>query len=204
MPNPDPPVARSQDMMPPPDAIPPQQPGEIKSDEAPAAWPSVIGVISIILGVGGCLSGVWGFFAPQFIEAMAERMPQRHAAQFTAIQDWHTWTVVSSALTILIALLLFITGIGLVRRRRYCIKLGRVWAVLKMTLVVVGVCVGYFIMQEQFRQMPPQNLAVGGNIPVVMGVMGLVMGALWGCAFPIFLLIWFARAKVKTEYAQWP
>ena len=78
------------------------------------------------------------------------------------------------------------------------------WAVLKMILAVAGSFLGFVMVQEQFGQMSQQNLPVGGSTFVVMGVVGVVGGVLWGCAYPVFLLIWFSRAEVKTEYAQWP
>lgn len=187
-------------MTPPRDAIPPQQPGEIGSPEQDTTWPKVIGVISIVFGAGACLQGVWGFFAPRFIKMAAESMPEAQAAPLAAMQEWGTWITVSSALTILIGLVLFVAGIDLVRRRRRGIKLGRVWAVLKILFGIAGAFVGLAMQQEQFRQISQQTPAINTG---VIAVVVLVVVALWTCAYPVFLLIWFSRAKVKVEYAQW-
>lgn len=204
----DPQPIASQNMTPPPNAIPPQQPGEIGSPEQAASWPKVIGAISIVLACGACLGGVWGFLAPAFLEAVAKNVPANQAAPFAAMQEWSTWIVVRSALTMLIALVLLVTGIDLLRRRRRGIKLGRVWAVLKMIFGVAGALVGLAMQQEQLQeisqQMSQQNAPISGSVLAVLGAVGVVFGILWTCAFPVFLLIWFSRAKVKTEYAQWP
>ena len=199
----DPQPIASQNTSPPPSAIPPQQPGEIGGPEQAATWPKIIGVISIVFGSVACLSGAWGLLAPRLMEAVAVKAPQSQAAPFAAMEGWGTWIVVSSALTMLIAPVLLVAGIDLVRRRRRGIKLGRVWAVLKMIFAVAGSYLGFVMIQEQFRQMPQQKLPVGGDFFVVMGVVGAVAGVLWSCAYPVFLLIWFSRAKVRTEYTQW-
>ena len=204
MTNADPQPIAPQTTFAPPDAIPPQQPGEIGGAERPATWPTVLGVISIVFGSGAGLSGVWGFLAPQFLEMMADQMPPGQAAPLLAMQGWTTWIFISSALTVVIGLILLVAGIDLVRRRARGIKLGRVWAVLKMIFAVVGSCVGLIIQQDQFRQMSQQNLPIGGSVYSVMVVVGVTVGVLWGCAYPVFLLIWFSRAKVKSEYARWP
>ena len=206
--NSDPQRIASENTIAPPSAIPPQHPGEIGRPEQPATWPTVIGVISIVLGSGACLGGAWGFFAPQFMKMMADQMPQDQAELFSTMQGWTTWIFIRSALTVVIALVLLVAGIDLVRRRARGIKLGRVWAVLKMIFAVVGSYVGFFIQQEQLRQMSQQisqqNLPIGGSFFALMGVVGVVFGILWSCAYPVFLLIWFSRAKVRSEYTRWP
>ncbi len=131
-------------------------------------------------------------------------MPPDQAAPLEALQGWSTWILISSALTVVIALILLVAGINLVRRRASGIKLGRVWAVLKMIFAVVGFFVGFVVQQEQFRQMTQQNFPGGGNFYVVMAVAGVTIGVLWSSAYPVFLLIWFSRAKVKSEYTRWP
>ena len=208
MTNSDPQPIAPQNMTPPPNAIPPQQPGEIGSPEQTTTWPKVVGVISIVLGSGACLSGGWGFAAPRFMKMMADLLPQDQAAPFTAMQEWSTWILISSSLTILIALVLLVTGIDLVRRRRRGIKLGRIWAVLKMIFAVCGTVIGFVIQKEQFLQMSEQlrqqNAPIDGSVLVVFGAVGAVFGILWACVYPVFLLIWFSRAKVKAEYVQWP
>ena len=118
MTDPDPPVTPPKNVTPPPNATPPQQPGEIGSPEQAATWPTVIGVISIVFGSGACLGGVWGFLAPRLMEVVADQVPQRQGAPFAAMQEWNTWIVVSSALTMLIGVVLLVAGIDLVRRRR--------------------------------------------------------------------------------------
>jgi len=188
----------------PPTAVPPQQPGEIGRPAQAPTWPTVIGVISIVFGAGACLGGVWGLFAPQFLDLMAKQMPQGQAEMFSAVQEWSTWMVVNAALTVIIALVLLAAGIELVRRRARGVKLCRVWAVLKIIFGIVGAYIGLQIQQAQFREMSQGNLPVGGGFYVVVGVVSMVFGIAWTCAYPVFLLIWFSRAKVKNEYTQWP
>ena len=110
----------------PPPATPPRQPGEIGGARQQARWPKIIGIISIVFGVGGCLGGVWGFLTPMFMEAMATRVPASQAGVFSNVQSFGSWIVINSALTLVIGLALLIVGIALVRRRRYGINLGSV------------------------------------------------------------------------------
>lgn len=120
------------------------------------------------------------------------------------MHDWTYWVVVSSVLTIVIGVILLVSGIDLLRRRLRAIKLGRVWAVLKLIFAVVGAFVGFLVQQGQIRQMSQQNFPVGGDLFVVMSVVGVLVGILWSCAFPVFLLVWYSRPKIKAEYSRWP
>lgn len=215
-----------QHTMAPAESIPPQQPGEIGGSEQAANWPTTIGVISIVLGSGAFLIGIWGFFTPRFMEMMADQFPQNQgvtvsagqggtttrivttwptiATSPSAMQDWSNWIFIRSALTVVIALILLVAGINLVKRRARAIKLCRIWSVLKMVFAVVGSLVGVAMQQEQFRQMSQQNFPGGGNFYAAIGIFVVAIGILWGCAYPVFLLIWFSRAKVKIEYTRWP
>jgi len=194
----------SRESVPRPNAVPPQQPGEIGRPAQRSNWPTVIGVISIVFGSGACLGGVWGFLAPHFIKMMADWQPPNQAALMPDMSEWASWIFVTSVLTIVIALILLVAGIDLLRRRMRAIKLARVWAVLRMIFALVGAYMGFLIQQAQFRQMSPQSSPVGGSFFVAVSVFGMLVGILWGWAFPIFLLVWFSRAKIKAEYLRWP
>lgn len=193
-----------QEMTLPQGITPPRQPGEIGGTEDRARWAKIIGIISIVLGAGGCFGAAWGFVVPKFMGAMAERVPPNQAAAFANVQAWGNWIVVNSALSLLIALLLVVAGASLVKRRRTGIRLARVWAVSKMLLAIVGAFVGLAMQQDQFQQMSQQNSPLpGAPFLDVMVFVGVVIGLLWSCTFPVFVLIWFSRGKVKAEYCQW-
>jgi hypothetical protein len=36
-----------------------------------------------------------------------------------------------------------------------------------------------------------------------MGVIGTILGIAWGCALPIFMIVWFTRSKVRAEVSTW-
>lgn len=193
-----------QETTPPQHVTPPRQPGEIGGMEDGPRWPKIIGIISIVLGIGGCLGGVWGFLTPMLMRKWAEHVPPEQAAALGNVEAWGKWIAISSALTLLIALVLLVAGIALVKRRRYAIKLTRIWAVSKMLFALVSTYVGYIIQQEQFEQMSQQNPVLSGSPFVDIAlVVGVAFGLVWGCAFPMFVLIWFSRSKVKAEYSQW-
>ena len=37
----------------------------------------------------------------------------------------------------------------------------------------------------------------------MIGGLGVIIGLLWGWALPVFFLIWFSRAGVRSEVRSW-
>ncbi|MBI4579084.1 MAG: hypothetical protein HY718_05235 [Planctomycetes bacterium] len=99
------------------------------------------------------------------------------------------------------ALLLLVGGVGLVGRRRWGASAAKVWAVLRMLFVLVGLAVGWQMQQASFSAMSSSG-RMGGAEQVVMGL-SLVLGLVWAWALPVIMLIWLSRAKIKADIARW-
>jgi hypothetical protein len=173
--------------------------------ERPSGWPTAIGVIAIVCGIGGIAVGLWAAVAPFFMRALLQNVPEQRSG--LAVMD--EWWPVSVALAIVgvgLAVLLLIGGVGVLRRGAWAPRACNTWAVLKVLLVIANAAVAYVVqkqtlmaMQGQNARMPPGWRAISGSMPG----MTVCFALLWGWALPIFLLIWPARGTIKEEIAQW-
>ncbi len=190
---------------------PPSDPAEVPP--SPSTWPTVIGVIAIVLGGLGALFGCLGAFSPLFMGMMQSIVPEGQVTGLEGMMDWAVWLVALAVVSMLIAVLLLVAGIGITKRRAWGPKVALVWAGLKMIFVVVNSVIGYLVQIAQFEAMQEamandQNMPAGmgafmGSLMQAFGIFGLLIGVLWGWALPVFLFIWFARKKIRTETAGW-
>lgn len=173
---------------------------------APApSWPSVLGIIAIVFGVFGTLTGAYGVLAPFLMRFMAQIAPAAGRAGLHVAQQWAAWGVANGALTGALALLLLAAGLGLLRRRRWACTASQVWAVLRIMLAGVQVGVAYFIQQDTLTAVSQQMPASMPSQQYVhsFAALGLVVSLLWYWALPVFLLIWLARGRVREHVAEW-
>ncbi len=201
----EPPMPPPTPMTPPTDAgaIPPRK----------TTWPMVIGIIAIILGslaaLQGCMGLGWSAVAGVFTSAL----PEEQAGMMDATKALTPLMMISAGLTLAVAIVLLIGGIGLTKRSPRSPKTCRIWAGLKMLLVVYSSIVGYLVQQAQMEAMqrmleedPNMAGAMPGFFGTIMAIVGplfLVFAIVWGWALPIFMLIWFSRRKINAEVAQW-
>ncbi len=191
----------------PPSFTPPTAPLPIQPIERPRNWPTTVGVISIVLGGLGALSGCWGIVSPMFMGAFLELMPPGQTQGLGAMTEHVGLISGLGAAGMVVATLLLIAGIGMVRRRPWSVSASRWWAVLKMLFVVVQTALGAVMQKEMIEEMTkndPNVAAMGTGFMSAMFIVGYALGLLWGWAYPIFLLIWLSRGKVKEEVASWP
>jgi len=186
---------------------PPREPGALSMESGPSSWPTVLGVIAIVLGGLGCLGGCWGALSPLFIRGVLKMVPQAQmpGPGLDQFKEWGPWITISSLIGVPLAVLLLASGIGLVQRRRWAVGVGRCWAILKMIWVVITSVASVVIQQGQFEALGQQNPMPGlsGGLFVVIGVFAAVLALVWGWALPVFFLIWFALKKTKREVAVW-
>ncbi len=190
---------------------PPAPPTEVGYAETPpkqSSWPTIIGVIAIVLGAGGALIGCFGALSPFFLDAMMSAMPPQAGQQ--AIQDvakdWMAWTIPIALVSVVLALLLLIGGIGLLKRRPWASKTCVAWAIIRILLVAVNSGVGYVIQQKTWdimSQQDPNLSALPAGFTGGILAATVVFNLLWGWALPVFMLIWFSRRKIKDEVVGW-
>ncbi len=197
--------------MPPPTPMTP--PTDAAISPKPSSWPMVIGVIAIILGSLATLQGCMGLGWPALAGLFTSALPEEQAGMMDATKSLTPLMMISAGLTMAIAIVLLIGGIGLTKRNPRSPKTCKIWAGLKMVLVVYGSIVGYLVQQAQMEAMqrmleedPNAPAAIVGFFGTLMAIIGpviLVFAIVWGWALPIFMLIWFSRRKIKAEVAQW-
>ncbi|MGB2819381.1 MAG: hypothetical protein WBF17_00265 [Phycisphaerae bacterium] len=171
-PSPQPPYPQAQAYYPPPKR---------------SVWPTVIGIISIILAALGLictpLMTIMNTFNPAS-QQVYEYLP-----------DWYrTWEVVSAFGGIIWGVLLLIAGIGLLKRRPVARTLHLVYAVSSMVVAVINGFVLVSVLSD----------TGGMPAPVRVGMIGGAVGGTCGALiYPVFLLIWFLRASIAAEVRSW-
>ena len=186
--------------------VPPTQPGGIRAPQGASSWPRIIGIIAIVLGALGILGGLQGMLAPWILEAVASIMPRGTEGTLDAVVESANWLIVTSIMTTGVAALLLAGGVGLVKRRQWGIGTCRAWAVLKMLLVLLNTGVGYFVQEASLTalaEQTPRGAQMSEEFVTAAVVLGLILGVAWGWAFPVFMLIWLGRGRVKAETSAW-
>jgi hypothetical protein len=172
-----------------------------------SSWPKVLGVISIVLGALGGLMNLWGTVAPLFLDAFGSMMPKDPASQASlqAQKDLAPYTMLSGGFNFIGSLMLLVAGIGLCLRARWGVKATKIWIPWRMATAILAAIVGYLGMQASLKAMgqqpnaPPGMAAMGG----AFGIAVIVFTVVWGWAYPVFLLIWFRRPKIRAEVETW-
>jgi hypothetical protein len=176
-------------------AAPPTQPGALPVAEPATKWPTVLGIIGIIVGVLGAMSAAWGIVSFSLFPEMMRAMPPEAVA---AMEKMKGLTIALSAVGLPVAVLLLASGIGLVRRRRWSVSTAKIWAALRILVAIAG-SVGGVLMQDAMMQGNPGMAGMPAGFMRTMQMIGFA----WGCGLPVFFLIWLSRAKIKAEVASW-
>lgn len=185
----------------PPFAVPPTE--RFVPPPAPKApvWPTVIGVIAIVYGGLNILCGLFGMLSSEMFSGFGG---SPSAASSPELEGLRPSTIVMGVISTALMAVLVVIGIGILRRQRWSMTAARAWAVAEIVASLVGMVVGYKAQQAVAAGMAA---GPGGGPPPAMmaGMMmvGMVVGLIVACSLPIFLLIWFGRAKIKAEVAAW-
>ncbi|MEX2218940.1 MAG: hypothetical protein WD749_09290 [Phycisphaerales bacterium] len=177
----------------------------------PTTWPMVIGIIAIVLGSLGLLSSCAGIAGPLFVKfaaAMAEEggAKESEMVALRGIEQYMGLLILDSILGLVAAALLLVAGIGLLKRTAWSPRAMVIWAIGKIPLVVFATVVGYLVNQAQFEAMandPQQKTPVPAGLMEAIAAGSAVFTFIFGIALPIFVLVWFTRAKVRAETAGW-
>jgi hypothetical protein len=164
-------------------------------------WPAALGVIGIVIAAlsvfdeAGELirlftwdeadwARIFGAETARLIEHMAPPLG---------------FMVVSAVINLELAVLLFVGSILLLRRQRAGVSCCRAWAWIVLPWLVVQLV----LVLTWLRDLLPQLLA-----PELMPSQATVSGAvIFGfmivAIYPVFLLVWFARPRIRAEYVLW-
>ncbi len=173
----------------PPIQQPPLQPQYAPPEKKPA-WPIAIGIISIVLGslMLICVPISMGINAYN---------PEAAATQ-EQFPEWsQTYSIISSLISMGLAVLLLVGGILLIRRRAVARPLHLLYAVVTVLMAVVGTVVFFSVILPSVDTADlPRGTAIGMKF-------GAVVGTFLNVAYPVFLLIWFLRGTIRDQVRSW-
>ena len=87
----------------------------------------------------------------------------------------------------------------MIKRRARAINTLKIWAALRIPLVVASGALGLVTQNALSEVLDAPSVPFAE----VMAATRAVFGLLFGCALPVFVLVWFARERVKTEIRRW-
>jgi len=187
---------------PPNQSTPPTQPTAPYVTAAPSSWPTVIGTIAIVLGAGGVLMGAYSALAPVIFKSIGRLVPSE--ATLAAVQAYAPWSVPLYVLSTLAAGLLLAVGVGLVQRRRWSVRAARLWAGVRILIVVALSILTYYMSRDQMTAMAEeQQSPMPAWLAELIPTISVASVVAWGWAFPVFLLIWLSRGRIRAETAAW-
>ncbi len=185
-------------------------------------WPKVFGVISIVLGSLGlamnACSAISGLVGGPLLASFMKKLPSNAsgsganpAADLERMMDvMHPWMVVSGVLALgnlFVSAWLLVAGIWLVKRRAAGVRqhINWAWVRIAMVLVTVGVTAASHI--ATFDAVRGVQAAQAGAPPAwvstALSVLQTLFLLAFGLAYPIVVLVYMRKAKVRAAAAEW-
>ena len=175
-------------------------PVEVAGSARKARWPGPVGVIGMVVGAIMIYSKVMDLarfltwtaedweriLSPSQIEIIAGTLPSAG------------WNIGTAIFEIGLGVLVFVGSFWLLFRDAKSIRALKAWA---WTSIVYGIGIGAWVASwlSTYWDSIPEAAGVGVGaayfgVAVAMGIM---------LAFPVFLVVWLARADVRAEYESW-
>lgn len=201
------------DATPTPQAAPPTVQGAVVSARPPEAWPGVIGVMSIVFGVLGILQNGCGAVMMLFVGSMESFVPQGQTSGMDVALEsslpYPGLLAVQYAAEFGLAILLLVGGIMLLSRRPGAARALITFAWLDLGVNTYTAVLQFYSMRAQMQAMqenPSLSQAPMGMFATITDaassvilVIGWSLVAIW----PIFLLVWFHRRKIRDTVGSW-
>jgi predicted lysophospholipase L1 biosynthesis ABC-type transport system permease subunit len=164
------------------DSPPPLPDPMFRPEPARSAWPKVIGIISICLAGLGliCLPIIAG------ITMYADKIYRYYPAWYRQV------STLLMVIAIPLAVLHLVGGILLLKRR----------PVARLLLMIIGVAgvlaaiVNIIIFSNVDTGMMPAAQAMSFKMSSIFSIP-------FGAAYPVFLLAWFSRGRIRQEVNSW-
>ncbi len=176
---------------------PPTRPDAMPVRETRSTWPTVLGVLAIILGGLGILSCAW-LMVPTAPGIESDPQPSGGVLEAYQAASDPVWLGISAVQ--------LVGGIGLIRRRRWSRTVLQVWAVLTLVVAIVHAVLVPDMLAETMAQQQSGSSGGPGAAPGAFEIVFYVFvlaGMLFSAAPPVFVLIWFGRQKIRDEVAAW-
>lgn len=195
-----------------PTPAPPTTPGDMQPLPPPESWPTVIGVLGIIFGALGVLGAGCGAIAPAFMGAFEVMAPEgeegeQFRTQLESSMPYPALQVGTNLIELALSVVLIVGSVQLLRRKSKAASILRGYAVGDLISNVLVMLTGILVSRAQTEAMMSTQTdeaaqAVGGFMQA-FGVGGAIIGFVLTAIWPVFLLVWFGRQKVKESMARW-
>ncbi len=107
-----------------------------------------------------------------------------------------TWSVFASVVGLALVILLFVGALRLLRRQASGARLCALWSWIIIPWTIIATVITLVIQLNAPAPSGGPGQQIGTAILTVIGtVIGLVL--------PVFMVIWFSRATIKSQVAQW-
>ena len=184
---------------------PPTTPGPLMVPYHAPAWPTVVGVCSMLFGLLGVLVGVIGVLSHEMFGWLGVFAP---AASVEVFGGWVWARMGIGGVHAALAALLIWAAVDVLRRKRRTARLHTWWAVGKIVLALVSGGVGYFEQAAQVRAMQSDptmasSAAASAAMMTSFAIVGLVIGLVVATAWPAFVLVWFRTRAAAKETRRW-
>jgi len=163
---------------------------------AKPSWPTVLGIISL------CVAGLFGLgtIVGQIINSSGINPQQREMMKNAP--DWvEPMQLAVAAFAVAAYVVLAIGAVRLLKRLRAARTLHVVYALMGIVMAIAGLVLTIILMN--YMQMPSPAPPEMQPVLKILMIFGAIVGLLFALAYPVFLLIWFARPKVKAETRLW-
>jgi hypothetical protein len=193
--------------------IPPTEPGLLGIPARATKWPVVIGVIAIVLGTFAAICSVCATAMPLAQDSIEAALPAGAMKEGKIEERWIPWALANAGISLLVAILQIVGGIGLMKRAPWSPKTLRTWAVLAIIAGVASTALNFQMETGKNRTIFVSATTSGpattmpATLPAqaekaILGVW-MCMGLGYVCAFPVFVLIWLGRETVREEIRTW-
>ena len=187
---------------------PPIQGGNVQPPGS--KWPTSLGIVAIIFGIGGILQAVIAPFSAAMTKGSMQVFVEQGADQAKVddlLVKLQSNSYLSGGLYLVLGVLLLIGGIMLLKRKPVSSVTLQAWAVLKILgggfMIFKSMALQKSHMEIMFTATGGSEAEMIGNITQYAMWFGLAFGFLWLIALPVFILIWFNREKIKTQMSNW-
>ena len=179
-------------------------------EEKPTTWPTVLGVLGIIWASLGLFCGCVGLFQVPLqrwgaeMQASAGQSNALAEAQLRVAEQFQVvmWGLIGVGFVF--AIILLMGSINLIRRRRKAKSLLMTWAMASLLMLALNVALQVMMYQATAAELNKAGDQSQIGQLWISAIIGGVMAIFFGLLPPVFLLIWFARERIKREVDQWP
>ena len=185
--------------------VPPMQPSAVVAQAVPSAWPTVLGVLAIILGCLWILSGVWAIVAPLVLQGALGGAVDQQITWYSFGSAWCVALLSVAIVSLAAAVLLLIGGINLTRRKPGAARFLFIWSIAMIVLACVSAGMQYTLQPEYAKLFAAQAQGDPATLAMMERgmVIGLFCGSLVSISGPVFVLWWFHRRAIGEEVATW-